>query len=77
MFAPTYPKLQSPIRKAPWRVIIARFSSANLRFSLQSKGLPLLYDQRARYVVALARNLDFLGSRVLTGLTAVFVASLH
>jgi hypothetical protein len=28
-------------------------------------------------MVALARNLDFLGSRFLTGLTAVFVASLH
>ena len=28
-------------------------------------------------VVALARNLDILGSRFLTGLTAVLVASLH
>jgi hypothetical protein len=33
-----------------------------------------LCGQRARSVVALACNLDFAGSRFLTGLTTVFVA---
>ena len=33
------------------------------------------YGQRTSSMVALARNLDLLGSRFLTGLTAVLVAS--
>ena len=38
-------------------------------------GLPLSDRQRTRSVVALARNLYIRGSRILTGLAAVFVAS--
>jgi hypothetical protein len=35
--------------------------------------LLFLHGQRARFVAALAGDLDFLGSRFLTGLTAVFL----
>jgi hypothetical protein len=40
-------------------------------------GCRSLHRERARSVVTLARNLHFLGSRFLTGLTAVFVARFH
>jgi hypothetical protein len=39
--------------------------------------IPYLCGERARSMVALTRNLDVFGSRVLTGLAAVFVASTY
>jgi hypothetical protein len=60
------------------RVFILRVSPANLRSISTSQGAYCSsYGEQTGSVVAPTRNLHLLGSCFLTGLTAVFVATLH
>src|ERR1700674_3438479 len=56
---------------------MSRFSLVDLRPSLTPKAYYISRDKRASSMVALARNLDLIGSRFLTGLPAVFVTRLR